>query len=219
MKKFICALAMGFVFTLTSFAQITTASSFFKSISDYYATLQDYECMADIKINKNEMRGKVSFMRPEMMRIDFIQPANQCVCFDGSRLVIYLPGQSAILEQNITPSSAKIAASPGLSLLRRYYTVAYESGQAAVPLDEYSDEKVVNLVLYRRSSNEAFRVIKLSINPTTKLIRRVVATTPRGDVYTFNFTDYKLNTKMSEQRFVYDPPSSANNYSNVLLSE
>ena len=57
MKKFICVLAMGFVFTLTSFAQITTASSFFKSISDYYATLQDYECMADIKINKNEMRG------------------------------------------------------------------------------------------------------------------------------------------------------------------
>ena len=31
--------------------------------------------------------------------------------------------------------------------------------------------------------------------------------------------DYVLNQNLSEQRFVYDAPSSANNYNNFLFSE
>ena len=114
--------------------------------------------------------------RPEMLRIDFSDPAEQVVVFNGDDLTIYLPSPtSAILEQNVTASGPNVATSQGLSLLRRYYTVAYESGQSAVPLDENSDEMVVNLLLSRRSAAEAFRTIKLSVDPSTKLIRRVAA--------------------------------------------
>ncbi|MFA6938041.1 MAG: outer membrane lipoprotein carrier protein LolA, partial [Treponema sp.] len=87
------------------------------------------------------------------------------------------------------------------------------------PLEEGSDEKVVVLILNRRSSAEAFRQIKLSINPQTKLIRRVAATTPQSENFTFNFYDYNLNSGITDQRFIYDPPSSANNYNNFLFSE
>ncbi|MBP3365819.1 MAG: outer membrane lipoprotein carrier protein LolA [Treponema sp.] len=220
MKAVFVSAAMLCSLCAAAFSQaITTAADFFKSVSDTYAGIKDYEADIDIAIGKNRMQGKVSFKRPEMMRIDFSDPAEQVVVFNGDDLTIYLPGSSAILEQNVTGSGVNVATSQGLSLLRRYYTVAYDSGQNAVPLDDGSDELVVNLILSRRSAAEAFRSILLSVNPETKLIRRVQATATQGTVYTMDFYNYRLNINISDQRFIYDPPSSANNYNNFLLSE
>ncbi|HBP10147.1 MAG TPA: outer membrane lipoprotein carrier protein LolA [Treponema sp.] len=221
MKKFLCAAVFMCAFCTAAFSQeITTASDFFKSVSDRYAEIKDYEADIDITIDKNEMKGKISFKRPEMLRIDFSDPAEQVVVFNRDDLTIYLPSPtSAILEQNVTASGPNAATAQGLSLLRRYYTVAYESGQSAVPLDENSDEMVVNLLLSRRSAAEAFRTIKLSVDPSTKLIRRVAAVSAQDVDYIFDFHNYNLNVSISDQRFIYDPPSSANNYNNFLLSE
>ncbi len=214
-------LAMVAIFVCSSFSQsILTASEFFKSVSDFYGSVQDYEADTDIIVGNNaSMAGKVSFKRPEMLRIDFSQPDGQTILFNGETLVIYLPGSSAILQQTVSGSGAAAATPEGLSLMRRYYTVAYESGQAPVPLEEGSSEMVVNLILRRRSASEAFSKMLLSVDPTTKLIRRIVATTPAGLDYVFYFSNYNLNTGISEQRFIYDPPSSANNYNNFLFSE
>ncbi len=221
MKKTFSMLAMAVFFVCTSFSQsILTASEFFKSVSDFYGTIQDYEAYTDIVIGNNAaMTGKVSFKRPEMLRIDFSQPDGQTILFNGETLVIYLPGSSAILQQTVSGSGAAAATPEGLSLMRRYYTVAYESGQTPVPLDDGSSEMVVNLILRRRSASEAFSKMLLSVDPTSKLIRRIVATTPAGLDYVFYFSNYSLNTGISDQRFIYDPPSSANNYNNFLFSE
>ncbi|MBP5465912.1 MAG: outer membrane lipoprotein carrier protein LolA [Treponema sp.] len=221
MKKAFTMLAVMAAFVSVSFSQsILTASEFFKSVSDFYGTIQDYEADTDILVGSGgAMRGKVSFKRPEMLRIDFSQPDGQTILFNGETLVIYLPGSSAILQQTVSGSGAAAATPEGLSLMRRYYTVAYESGQAAVPLDEDSSEMVVNLILRRRSASEAFSKMLLSVDPATLLIRRIVATTPADLDYVFYFSNYSLNTGISEQRFIYDPPSSANNYNNFLFSE
>ncbi len=208
-------------FALSAFSQsILTASEFFKSVSDFYGTVQDYEADTDILVGSSgAMRGKISFKRPEMLRIDFSQPDGQTILFNGETLVIYLPGSSAILQQTVSGSGAAAATPEGLSLMRRYYTVAYESGQTPVPLDEDSSEMVVNLILRRRSASEAFSKMLVSVDPSTLLIRRIVATTPADLEYVFYFSNYSLNTGISDQRFIYDPPSSANNYNNFLFSE
>ncbi|MCI5830119.1 MAG: outer membrane lipoprotein carrier protein LolA [Treponema sp.] len=223
MKK-LMTVALCLVFlSIMAFAQgITTASDYFKTISSRYSEIQDYEADVIIKIGKSDMTGRISYKRPEMLRIDFSDPAEQVVLFNGSDLTIYLPGSSAILEQNVSANDAKganAATAEGLSLLRRYYTIAYESGQSAVPLEEGSDEMVVNFLLQRRSATESFREIKLSVDPSTKLIRRVHAVTAQDENYIFDIFNYKLNSNISDQRFIYDPPSSANNYNNFLLSE
>ena len=103
--------------------------------------------------------------------------------------------------------------------MSRYYTVSYETGQTAEPLEEGSTEMVVKLILTRKSASEAFRYIKIAVNSDTKLIRRIEAVTPKGENFVFNFYGYVLNQNLSEQRFVYDAPSSANNYNNFLFSE
>jgi outer membrane lipoprotein-sorting protein len=223
-KNTILHAAVFFVFTVcgTVYAQtITTARAYFKTVSEYYGSIKDYEADLDLSAGRQQMTSKVSFKRPDLLRIDFSNPANQVILFNGDMLTIYLPDSSAILQQSVQSDSsggASLATPQGLSLMSRYYTVAYETGQDPVPLDDTSDEKVIKLVLNRRNTAEAFRSIKLSIDAETKLIRRVVAVTPRGGEFIFNFTNYKLNQDISDQRFIYDPPSSANNYNNFLLS-
>jgi outer membrane lipoprotein-sorting protein len=97
--------------------------------------------------------------------------------------------------------------------------VAYETGQDPVPLDGDDSEKVVKLLLTRRTISEEFRTIRLSVSPDTRLIRRVEATTTRGVLFTFTFSNYLLNQGIADQRFIYDPPTSANEYNDFLFAE
>ncbi len=215
-----CLLLLG----ASVFAQgITTASAYFKSVSDYYATLKDYEAELEIKADREEMAGHVSFKRPNLLRIDFTNPQEQVILFNGDLLTIYLPGPQVVLQQNVESDSAAggagLASPQGLALMSRYYVVAYEVGQDPVPLENGSDEMVVKLVLTRRSTSEAFRYIKLDVNAESRLIRRVEAETTKGEVFVFNFMEYKVNRDITDQRFIYDSPSSANKYNNFLFSE
>lgn len=208
--------------------EILTAATFFKSVSEEYGRIEDYEASVDINAAKTLMEGKVSFKRPNLLRIDFSKPEEQVICFNGDLLTIYLPGSAAILNQSVdsissssstSAGSANLATPQGLSLMTRYYTVAYETGQDAVPLEENSQEMVVKLVLSRRNTTESFRFINMAVSPDTKLIRRIEAVTTQGDTFRFDFTNYVINQGISDQRFIYDPPSSANNYNNFLFSE
>ncbi|BDC94087.1 Outer membrane lipoprotein-sorting protein [Treponema bryantii] len=224
MKKLIISFCALFVSTVLFAQNITTASAYFKTISEYYGTIKDYEVDFEIRIEKTESRGKLSFKAPNLLRMDYTNPEEQVICFNGDILTIYIKEPAeAVLQQQVTPGSSGSASTlstpQGLSLMSRYYTVAYETGQNPEPLEEGSDEMVVKLILTRKSASEAFRYIKLAINNETKLIRRIEAVTPKGEEFVFDFYDYVLNQNLSEQRFVYDAPSSANNYNNFLFSE
>ncbi|OJF77046.1 MAG: hypothetical protein BKP49_04100 [Treponema sp. CETP13] len=226
MKKCLLCIFLA-CFTLvmgTAQSTILTASAFFREISDNYQTINDYEALIKITANDENMEGSVSFKRPNLLRIDFTNPDTQVICYNGDLLTIYLPGAHAILNQTVqsddsTSNGTSLATPNGLTLMSRYYSVAYETGQDAVPLEDGSDEKVIKLVLSRKSSSEGFRIIRLSINPETKLIRRVEATTTKNEIFIFDFTEYALNQDIPDTRFVYDAPSSANNYNNFLYSE
>jgi outer membrane lipoprotein-sorting protein len=224
MKKIMAFCAAAFCFVSLGAAQsILTAASFFQTVSAEYGKIQDYEASVDIVAAKTPMEGKVSFKRPNLLRIDFSNPEDQVITFNGDTLTIYLPGSDAVLEQSVDgadgAAGANLATPQGLSLMSRYYSVAYEVGQDPVPFETGSDEMVVKLVLSRRNTSEAFRFIKLAIIPESKLIRSIEAVTPQGESFTFNFTNYIINAGITDQRFLYDPPSSANYYNNFLFSE
>ena len=220
MKKIVIALFL--IFSTSLFAQsITTASAYFKTISEYYATLKDYEVNFEIKVERQETAGRLSFKAPDLLRLDYTNPEEQVICYNGDTLTIYLPDSDAVLQQNITgDTGAEALTTPqGLSLLSRYYSIQYETGQNAEPLEDGSDEMVVKFILTKKSSAEAFRSITIAVSEQTKLIRRIEAVTPKGEVFLFDFYDYVLNQDITDQRFIYDAPSSANNYNNFLFSE
>lgn len=212
---FVLAFAL---FICAAFSQgIITANEYFEQVSEKYGTIKDYESSARIVIGERQMRGRITYLSPNMMRIDFSEPADQAIVFDGKKLVIYLPESAMLLTQDA--NSESLVTSEGLSLMRRYYSVSYETSQTPVPLEEGSDEEVVRLVLWRKTTSEAFRYIKLSINPNTKMIRRLEAVTPTNAAYIFDFLGYEINQGLTEQRFKYDIPSAANSYDNFMFSQ
>lgn len=206
--------------------QITTADTFFTSVSEVYAGLNDYSANIEISYSGTSsevMQGRVMYKKPDLLRIDFSSPAEQTIVFDGTLLTVYLPSPyNAILTQSVDDSAsggASLATPDGLALMRRYYSIAYETGPDPVPLEEGSNVRVVALTLTRRSTTEMFRFLRLLVDPGTKLIRRIEAQTVTGARIAFAFSNYSLNQGISDNRFVYDSPSSANIYDNFLFNE
>jgi outer membrane lipoprotein-sorting protein len=112
-----------------------------------------------------------------------------------------------------------MASAQGLTMLRRNYIPSFVTGPNAEPLDTNSQERVVKLRLMRNSVSEGFREIILSINPDTKLIRRIEGRTVEGTEVRFDFTNVRINQGIPEQRFIYDSPASANMYNNFLFRD
>jgi outer membrane lipoprotein-sorting protein len=202
--------------------QIVTAESFLGNVSDKYAGFKDYEARIAIRSGNTDMYGTVVHKTPNFLRIDFSTPSEQVIVFNGNMLTVYLPEYRAILNQSVSSSrsgGANLATAQGLSLLRRNFAAAFITGPAPVPLDEDSREMVVKLRLTRRYGSEGFTEIILSIDPATLLIRRMQGTTITGGQVRFDFSDIRANQGISERRFIYDSPASANLYNDFLFRD
>jgi len=226
MKKTIVFAVLIFGFYITAFCQsITTASMFFAGMSERYGALSDYTANLTVSTGSKgqTMEATVYFKRPNRLRIDFTKPNEQVILFTGDTLTIYVPAYRMVLNQSIEKDSsagtANLATPQGLSLLKRSYTIAYETGADAQPLEEGSPERVVVLTLNRRSASETFRNIRLLVSPETKLIRRIEAWPISGSKITFDFSYYRLNTGIPDSRFLYDIPPNADMLNNFLFEE
>lgn len=231
MKKILVFILLCFMLSLVSAQNsnqtILTAGNFFKSVSEYYATIKDYEASFTINATGTNMSGRVSFKAPNMLRMDFDDPNEQVIVFNDNKLIMYLPLSNATFIQEVEKDSAggsaadagNLATPQGLYLMNRYYFIAYEKGQSPEPLTEGSSENVIKLILSRKSVAEGFKTINLAINPDTKLIRYIKAVTTDDRIFEFSFTQYILNTNIPDVRFVYDSPSDSNNYYNFLYTE
>jgi outer membrane lipoprotein-sorting protein len=205
--------------------EIVTAEQYLKNVSDRYSLIKDYEAQLSIRSGGTQMRGNVSHLSPSFLRIDFSEPAEQVIVFNGELLTVYLPGYRAVLSQAITPArrpsagGAALASAQGLTILRRNYIPTFVVGPDPVPLEEGSGEMVVKLRLTRRSVSEGFRELILSVDRESQLIRRIEGRTIADVQLRFDFTGIKINQGIPEQRFIYDSPASANLYNNFLFRD
>jgi len=219
---YLLILGLSFLFS----QEIITAEGYLRIVSDHYASIRDYEANIVIRSGNTDMIGRVSHLSPSFLRMDFTRPANQVIVFNGDTLTMYLPEFSAILRQSINQSrvstgagGAGLASSQGLSLLRNNYIPSFLTGPNPEPLDGSSSEMVMKLRLIRRFTSEGFREITLSINPETRLIRRIEGRTIADGDVRFDFTSINTNVGIPEARFIYDAPASANVYNNFLFRD
>jgi outer membrane lipoprotein-sorting protein len=218
---FVLILPVITVFSVYS-QEIITAERYLDTVSERYGTIKDYEAHIVIRSGSSDMTGNVSYLTPSFLRIDFTKPADQVIVFNGELLTVYLPEYRAVLNQTITPSrrsGASMASAQGLALLKRNYVSSFITGPDPVALDGSSGEQVVKLRLIRRNSSENFREIILSINPTSRMIRRIEGRTVADTQVQFDFTNIRTNQGIPEMRFSYDSPASANMYNNFLFRE
>jgi len=212
-------------FTFIYGQEIITAEKYLEMVSDHYAGIRDYEANINIRSGNQEMIGKVSHLSPGLLRIDFTRPADQVIVYNGEVLTVYLPEYRAVLTQNISrsrgsgASGAGMASAQGLTLLRRNYVTSFVTGPNPELLDDNSGERVVKLRLTRRSVSEGFREIILSIDPNSRMIRRIEGRTIAEGEVRFDFTNIRTNQGIPEQRFIYDSPPTASMFNNFLFRD
>ena len=222
MRRSIAGAALLFGVVLALPAQdILTAERLLAAVGEKYAALTDFQAKLAVVSGKTAMNGVIMQKAPNLLRIDFSQPQEQVIAFNGEALTVYLPQYRAVLSQTVTNTAGGVglASAEGLRTMRRNYTVAYSVGPAPLPIDESSAELSIKLTLTRRSLAEGFTELLLDINPDTLLIRRIVGRTIAEETVSFDFTDFVLNQGIPEARFVYDAPASANLYNNFLYQE
>ena len=225
-KKSLLAFLMLFsvAFFLSS-QEIITAERYLDIVSERYASIRDYEAQVTIRSGATEMTGNLSYLDPVFLRIDFTNPAEQVLVFNGESLAIHLPDLRATLNQTVSPArrtstvGASMASAQGLQLLRRGYVPAFLTGPEPVQLDERDRERVVKLRLTRRLPSEGFREIIISVNPETLLIRRIEGRTVADALVRFDFLNIRTNLGIPEQRFVYNPPPTGNIFNNFMFSD
>ena len=223
MKRFYAAIAAFLALAALAGAQeIVTAEQFFAKVSDKYAGVEDYEASIAISNAGQPMTGKLYFKSPSLLRIDFTQPPEQVIVFDGDRLVVYIPQYRAVLQQEtggagLGAGAASLASREGLSMMKRNYTIAWESTPQASALDQSSSEKVYKLLLSRKTVSEGFKTIRVSVSESTLLIRRIEGWTVANERIAFDFSAIRLNQSIPATRFIYDAPASANVYNNFLF--
>jgi len=220
-------LLLGCAFFSAFSQEIVTADKYLESVAERYGNVKDYEAHVVIRSDGTDMTGNLSFLDPYFLRIDFTDPPEQVLAFNGELLTVYIPRYRAVLNQTVTPirrsstpaGGASLASAQGLQLLRRGYVPSFVTGPDPVPLDDRNRELVVKLRLTRRLASEGFREIILSIDYTSLLIRRIEGRTIADALVRFDFTDVKTNLGIPEQRFIYDSPASANLYNNFLFRD
>ena len=203
--------------------EILTATDYFNQLANTYAEIEDYQ--ADVTITRSGvvMSGVLFHKYPAKLRINFSNPEEQIIAFDGKRLVIYIPKYRVTMAQNVNPrdqvtTGASIASKEGLALLKRNYTVAYLESPNPVPLDREipRSEMVIKLKLVWRSTEEGFRQIDISVG-ANGYIRRVVGITPENDQIQFDFVNISINQNIPDIRFEYTLPPAANVFENFLF--
>jgi outer membrane lipoprotein-sorting protein len=196
--------------------EIVSADRFMEMVSNHYSGIRDFEANIAIRSGNTDMAGRISYLIPSFLRIDFTRPAEQLIVFNGEALNIYDPSMRATLNQSFGPGRRSGGTSAGLSLLRRNYVASFVTSPYPEQLDG-SGERVIRLRLTRRSASEGFREIILSVNPDTRLIRRMEGITIGDTTVRFDFTNIRINQGIPEQRFVFDPPPGVSMYPNFLF--
>ncbi len=200
--------------------EILTAAKYFDSISSGYGSIKDYTARITITTKHSVMKGTLFYKTPNLLRINFSEPKDQVINVNGKTLVIYIPSQNVVMEQELKKHNnttlAVMANKQGLELLKQGYSVAYLKGPNPVPLDKGSKEMVRKLNLVWRKTDEGYRQIIMSIS-ADGMIRRMKGTTVNYETFQYDFTNIRINQDLPDVRFQYDPPPSAYMMKNFLF--
>jgi len=197
--------------------EILTANEYFENVASNFRSIENYVADFVWTDANGEMSGVLLYKAPNLIRIDFDDPADQWLISNGDELLVYLPRYNVVLQQELRGGSGVGAlTAEGLAIMRRSYNVAYLEGPEAVPLEEGSSEMVTKLRLDRKQVTEGFREIILSIDENG-YIRRLVGTMVDWNEVQMDLSGIQINQFIPDARFDEELDAAASVNENFLF--
>ncbi len=189
-----------------------TAESFFNSVCQVYAAINDYVSSVVINNDGEKSSGEMLFKYPNKVRINYTDPENQVLVMDGTRFALYLPKLRVTMVQNIKNDSSSgsggidLMTREGLQLLKTGYKVSYLESYQSVPLDEGDNTQVIKLKMDWKTTREGFRTLEIAVDPKTRLIRRISGITRDSKLVRIDIIKMKINQNIPDSRFDFEIP-------------
>jgi outer membrane lipoprotein carrier protein len=180
-------------------ALVERMQRFYEKTSDFTASFrQDYTYKS---FNRTQTStGKVTFLKPAMMRWDYEQPSPKTFVLSGEKVYAYDPEAMTLTIAAIKSNelSAAVSFLWGVGKLEKEFSIASPS---------CADCKGVLLELTPRHQDPRFQRVRLEIDSKTAQVLKSVVVDPDGSENAITFSDLRTNQGISKDRFRIKPPA------------
>lgn len=189
------------------------------SVADVVAKLQaNYERITSYQANfsqqlrsssfdriVSEGKGNLYFKKPGKMCWHYNEPEEHFYITDGDIFWDYLPSEKQVLK--IKLSEALITNIPrsflfGMGKLDKEFEISFHSKKEK----ELEEVYHLDLVPKDKSAREVFGTLELWVDAKDFLVREAKLTDPLGNINKLTFSEIKLNPKLDDKIFSFQPP-------------
>ena len=146
-------------------------------------------------------RGAVFVKKPGRMRWNYRSPEEKVFVSDGRQMQLYVPADKQVVVSPL-PSDDQATSAVlflmGKGNLTRDFTVTYAPGGTA---------NTYVLRLQPKTRQAEYDWLQLTVDRQSLQIRELTAGDQQGGRSTFQFTNFKENTGISDKTFAFTPPA------------
>jgi outer membrane lipoprotein carrier protein len=172
---------------------------FYEKTADFTASFrQDYTYKS---FNRTQTStGKVTFLKPAMMRWDYEKPSPKTFVLSGEKVYAYDPEAMTLTIAAIKSNelSAAVSFLWGVGKLEKEFSIA---------MPPCASCRGVLLELTPRHEEPRFQRVRLEIDPKTAQVLQSVVVDPDGSENAITFSDLKTNQGTSKDLFKITPPA------------
>jgi outer membrane lipoprotein carrier protein len=211
--------AVWLVFGLTTQAPaVPPAQEVAAALQKKYDSIRDFtadfvhESEGGLLRKKQTERGVVQVKKPGKMRWDYKSPEQKLFLSDGRRIYLHVPADNQVIISPVPEQDQATTAVlflVGKGNLTRDFTVAYFDGGGP---DTYA------LRLQPKLPERDYDWLQLVVDRRTLQIRTLSAADSQGGRSTFQFSNFKENTGLSDKTFTFKIPRGADVTNNATSS-
>lgn len=151
--------------------------------------------------------GRVLLKKPGLLRWDYMEPSVEHLYVREDQLEMYVPAHQQVVRTDLTAmeaTKAPLRLLQGVGKLAEHFSVhPTENGKVG-------DGELPLLTLIPRvapgSAPSSITKVVSVIQPDTYLIQSLALHEASGNVSTFRFSNFKVNTGLDDAMFILDPP-------------
>jgi len=150
---------------------------------------------------KGVERGAVFVKKPGRMRWNYKSPEEKVFVSDGRQVQLYVPADKQVVVSQLPADDQATSAVlflMGKGNLTRDFTVSFVPGAA---------QNTYILRLQPKTRQAEYDWLQLTVDRQSLQIRELTAGDQQGGRSTFQFTNFKENTGISDKTFAFTPPA------------
>jgi len=174
----------------------------YDAVKDFTADFV-HESEGGLLRKKQVERGVVQVKKPGKMRWDYKSPEEKLFLSDGRRIYLHVPADNQVIISPVPEQDQATTAVlflVGKGNLTRDFNVSYVEGAGA---DSYA------LRLVPKLPERDYDWLQLVVDRRTLQIRSLTAADSQGGRSTFQFSNFKENTGLSDKTFTFKIPRGA----------